>query len=84
VWVILYIITKIRFLLYLAYFYLDSIYMIDIVEIQSFFLNDLIEKKMKKRMYNQTQKERRKEKKRQLIEKIKEERLKNSIILDNF
>jgi hypothetical protein len=58
--------------------------MIDIVEIQSFFLNDLIEKKMKKRMYNQTQKERRKEKKRQLIEKIKEERLKNSIILDNF
>ena len=58
--------------------------MIDIVEIQSFFLNDLIEKKMKKRIYNQTQKERRKEKKRQLIEKIKEERLKNSIILDNF
>jgi len=58
--------------------------MIDIVEIKSLFLNDLIEKKMKKRMYNQTQKERRKEKKRQLIEKIKEERLKNSIIFDNF
>lgn len=57
--------------------------MIDIVEVKSLILNDLIKKKEKKRMYNQTQKERRKEKKRALIEKIKNERLENALILDD-
>lgn len=72
------------FLLYLLYFYLDLSYIMDIVDVQCLILNDLIEKKMKKRMYNQTQKERRKEKKRKLIEKIKEERLNNSLIFEKF
>lgn len=72
------------FLLYLRYFYLHLRYIMDIVDDQSSILNDLIKKKMKKKMYNQTQTERRKEKKRKLIEKIKEERINNSLIFDNF
>jgi hypothetical protein len=57
----------------------------DLLDIKNLLIDDLIEiKRTKIKIYNQTQKERRKEKKRQLIEKIKEERLKNSIILDNF
>lgn len=72
------------FLLYLQYFYLDLSYIMDIVDVQCLILNDLIEKKMKKRIYNQTQKERRKEKKRKLIEKIKEERINNSLLFENF
>jgi len=56
--------------------------MIDIVEIKSLILNDLIDKRAKKRIYNQTQKLRKKEKKRVMIEQIKKERAENSLLFD--
>lgn len=57
----------------------------DLSNIKELFIDDLIEKKrIKIQMYNQTQKERRKEKKRKLIEKIKEERISNSLIFGEF
>jgi hypothetical protein len=58
--------------------------MINLIEIKSVLFDDILEKKKKQRINYENMKQRRKEKKRQLIEKIKEERLKNSIILDNF
>jgi hypothetical protein len=58
--------------------------MIDIVEIKSLILNDLIDKRAKKRIYNQTQKLRKKEKKRLIIEQIKKERQENSLIFNQF
>ena len=42
------------------------------------------EKKEKKRIYNQTFKERTKEKKRELIKKLKEERQENSLLFNQF
>jgi len=56
--------------------------MIDIVEIKSLILNDLIDKRAKKKIYNQTQKLRKKEKKRVMIEQIKKERAENSLLFD--
>ena len=57
----------------------------DLLNIKNLLIDDLSEiKRNKIRIYNQTQAQRRKEKKRQMIEKIKEERLNNSIIFDNF
>jgi hypothetical protein len=56
----------------------------DILDVKILLNDDLIKKKMKIKMYNETQKERRKEKKRKLIEKIKEERINNSLIFEEF
>lgn len=69
------------FLLWLSFFYLDANYNMEQVE----YADELLEKKReKKRIYNQTQKERKKENKRKLIEKIKEERISNSLIFGEF
>lgn len=47
-------------------------------------IDRLTEKKMKKRIYNETYKTKLKEKKRQMIEEIKKQRQENSVLFDNF
>ena len=58
--------------------------MTDIEKIKEYFVIDLIEKNEKKRIYNQTYKQKNKEKKRQMIEQIKKERQENSLIFNQF
>jgi|LakMenE01Jun11ns_1017448.scaffolds.fasta_scaffold9538431_2 hypothetical protein len=56
-----------------------------ISDIKNLLIEDFIEKKRNKiKMYNQTQKERKREKKRQMIEEIKKQRQENSVLFDNF
>jgi len=72
------------FLLYLLYFYLNIVYMTNLEEIKYFFIEDLIKKKQQKKIWNQTYKQKNKEKKRQMIEQIKKERQENSLIFNQF
>jgi hypothetical protein len=62
--------------------------MIDLIEIKSLILNDLIdkraEKKIKQRINYENYKQKNKEKKRQMIEQIKKERQENSLIFNQF
>lgn len=53
-------------------------------EIKDFFIQDLIDKKVKRKYHHELEKQRRKEKKRQLIEQIKKERQENSLIFNQF
>lgn len=53
-------------------------------EIKYFFIEDLIKKKQQKKIWNQTYKQKNKEKKRQMIEQIKKERQENSLIFNQF
>lgn len=55
--------------------------MTDIEKIKEYFVIDITEKK---RIYNQTYKQKNKEKKRQMIEQIKKERQENSLIFNQF
>lgn len=58
--------------------------MTDIEKIKEYFVIDVIEKNEKKRIYNQSYKQKNKEKKRQMIEQIKKERRENSLIFNQF
>lgn len=54
----------------------------DLVEIQSLIVGDLIDRRIKKRIYNENMIRKRKEKKRLMIEQIKKERQENSLIFN--
>jgi len=58
--------------------------MTNLEEIKYFFIEDLIKKKQQKKIWNQTYKQKNKEKKRQMIEQIKKERQENSLIFNQF
>jgi hypothetical protein len=62
--------------------------MIDLIEIKSLILNDIIdkraEKKIKQRINYENYKQKNKEKKRLIIEQIKKERQENSLIFNQF
>lgn len=51
-------------------------------EIKDFFIQDLIEKQLRRKYHHELEKQRRKEKKRLMIEQIKKERQENSLILN--
>jgi hypothetical protein len=70
--------------LYMLHFYLNVIYMTDLVEIKYLIIDNLIDKRIKKRIYNENMMRKKKEKKRLMIEQIKKERQENSLFFDKF
>jgi len=56
--------------------------MIDLEKLKEFFIQDLIEKKEMKKIYDHRHHLKKKEKKRQQIEQIKKERQENSLIFN--
>lgn len=58
--------------------------MTDLVEIKYLIIDDLIDKRIKKRIYNENMMRKKKEKKRLMIEQIKKERQENSLFFDKF
>lgn len=70
--------------LYMLHFYLNVIYMTDLVEIKYLIIDDIIDKRIKKRIYNENMMRKKKEKKRLMIEQIKKERQENSLFFDKF
>lgn len=57
---------------------------VDLKNLKIYILFVLFQKTESKRIYNQTQRQRRKEKKRLMIEQIKEERKENSLLFDGI